>query len=306
MVKSIALIGSGYMGREYAKALKGGGLFNLTGVLKSSRAQALANDYSISLVAHNIEELYQETKADAVIVAVPELVTREVMFEVLKYPWIVLLEKPPGYLPSIAQEIFDEASSLSKEVYVALNRRFYSSTNAALELVKGERHLIIQDQEDQNVALSIGQPKEVVDAWMYANSIHIIDYALLFCRGEIISVRQIQGLNPYKPSIVRSEIRFSSGDTATYIGVWQMPGPWAVQILTESARYELKPLEMLSIQNRGERQSISVPVDILDTEFKPGLRRMLEELYKAVIKEEHRLPPLSEGIKLMNLIERMF
>lgn len=306
MVKSLALIGSGYMGREYAKAVKGAGLFNLSGVLKSSRAQAIANDYSISFVANNIEELYQETKADAVIVAVPELATKEVIFEVLKHPWVVLLEKPPGYLPNIAQEICDEASRLSREVFVALNRRFYSSTNAALELVKGERHLIIQDQEDQNAALSIGQPKEVVDAWMYANSIHIIDYALLFCRGEISSVTPIQSLNPFKPSLVKSEVRFSSGDTAAYIGAWQMPGPWGVQILTESARYELKPLEMLSIQNRGERQSISVPVDILDTEFKPGLRRMLEEFYKAVVKEEHRLPPLCEGVKLMNLIERMF
>lgn len=310
-IKKIALIGSGYMGQEYAKAISHSPALTLSGVMSKTfdRANNLSNTYSVPVTAKTIDELYEKTQADAVIVAVPELAAKEIILEVFKYPWVSLIEKPPGYLPRISEELLTESERLSRTAYVALNRRFYGSTITALRLLEnsnGQRSLIIQDQEDQNMALAIGQPKEVVDAWMYANSIHLIDYVNIFCRGTIEEVINVQPFFPYNPCLVESVIKFSSGDTATYLGLWQRPGPWGLQISTEQARYEMRPLEQLGIQNKGERHITNSPQDEWDKECKPGIRALVEELGKALRGEENRLPTLGDGVALMQLIQRIF
>lgn len=310
-IKKIAIIGAGYMAKEHAKAVSLSPALSLAGIMSRTRerAHSIADEFSISLVAQSIKELYEKTEADAVIVAVPELAAKDVILEVFNYPWISLLEKPPGYLPRIAEELNAEADRLCRKSFVALNRRFYGSTTSALKLLENStsnRSIIIQDQEDQNMALSIGQPKEVVDAWMYANSIHIIDYATVFGRGTIEEVQTIQPFTPYQPCIVESIIKFSSGDTATYIALWQKPGPWGVQICTEQARLEMRPLEQLGVQNKGDRHLTISPPDEWDQQCKPGIRGLVEELGKVLREEDHRLPTLSEGIKVMKLIQRIF
>ena len=310
-LKRVVLVGAGYMGAEYAKAVSQTEALKLVGIMSRTRskAQILADTYGVQTVADSIAELYERTKADAVIVAVPELAAKDIILNVFEYPWAALLEKPPGYLPSIAAELETQAARFQRKTFVALNRRFYGSTSAALKEVssiEGKRCVVIQDSQDQLSALSIGQPRPVVDAWMYANSIHLIDYAYLFCRGEVIDVVTSQPFRPYEPTVVESTISFSSGDTATYLGLWQMPGPWAVQVCTAEARFEMRPLEQLAIQRKGSRQVTPFPPNEWDAHCKPGIRAIVEELARAVLGEPHRLPTLSEGVKVMRLIERIF
>ena len=59
-----------------------------------------------------------------------------------------------------------------------------------LELSKSNerRYIHIYDQENPNAALESGQPELVVKNWMYANSIHLIDFVLLFRSSMIIAV----------------------------------------------------------------------------------------------------------------------
>lgn len=310
-VKRVALIGAGYMGAEYAKAIAQTETVELVGIASRTRerAQTLADTYRAPLVADSVAELYERTKADAVIVAVPELAARDIILDVFEYPWAALLEKPPGYLPAIAAELAGKADRCGRTAFVALNRRFYGSTSRALqelEGIEGNRSVIIQDSQDQLAARAIGQPEPVVAAWMYANSIHLIDYAALFCRGEVEAVQTTQPFKPYEPCVVESTLKFSSGDTATYLGLWQKPGPWAVQVCTAAARFELKPLEQLGIQKRGERAVTTIPQTEWDARCKPGIRAIVEELSRALHGESHRLPSLSEGVRLMRLIEEIF
>lgn len=310
-VKRVALIGAGYMGAEYAKALTQAESLELVGIMSRTRARAqtLADTYGTPIVADSVGELYARTEADAVIVAVPELAARDITLAAFDYPWTALLEKPPGYLPAVAGELLEAAERRQRSAFVALNRRFYGSTTAALAEVAGTvgpRSVIIQDAEDQHAALAAGQPKQVVDAWMYANSIHLIDYADLFCRGTVVDVSTPQPFKPYEPCLVESIIRYSSGDTATYLGLWQKPGPWSVQVCTAEARVELKPLEQAGIQRKGERRVTTVPQTEWDTECKPGIRALVEELGKVLRGEPHRLPTLAAGVDCMRVIESMF
>ena len=136
--------------------------------------------------------------------------------------------------------------------------------------------------------------------------IHIIDYFTLFCRGSLISVENINKWIPGKPCFVLSKLVFSSGDIGIYEAIWEGPGPWAVTVSTPSKRWEMRPLEELSIQIYKSRKSIIQDVHIWDTNFKPGLRLQAEETLKVLKGETNQLPTLKDALVTMELINKIY
>src|SRR5690242_20141684 len=209
----IALVGAGYMASEHAKAFADVPGVELAGIFSRTRARAeqLAAAVPIARVCDSVAQLYAETKAHLVVVTVTELSMRDVALACFEFPWTVLLEKPAGYNVPDAQAIVAAARTQQRNVYVALNRRFYSSTRAvarALDPLSGPRFIHLQDQEDQHRALQAGQPQLVVDHWMYANSIHMIDYLRIFGRGAITRVEAVVPWKAAASSPVVSKIEF--------------------------------------------------------------------------------------------------
>ena len=93
-----------------------------------TKARALfADQFGISEVCSSIPELYERTKPDLLVIAVPELETKSVAFAAFDFPWRVLIEKPAGYNLNESNLILNRAKEKSVEVYVGLNRRFYST-----------------------------------------------------------------------------------------------------------------------------------------------------------------------------------
>ena len=149
----VAFIGAGFMAKEHIRAFAAYPDVKLVGVFSRSagRAQELARSHPDLAVLHSIEDLYTKTNADLVVIAVPELACKTVCKQAFNYPWALLIEKPVGYNFSEALEIEIEAAQKGARAYVALNRRFYSSTlqlKAALEGTSGTRVVSILDQEE--------------------------------------------------------------------------------------------------------------------------------------------------------------
>jgi predicted dehydrogenase len=253
----VSFIGAGSMTREHLRAFGDVPQVALSGLHSRTRARAesLAAEFSVPHVCDSIDELYERTRADLAVVSVPELSTNAVAHQCFAFPWTLLIEKPVGYDLGDAEAIVSEAHRHQRRVFVALNRRHYSSTQAVLTDLETRdelRYVRVQDQQDQAAALSAGQPEQVVRNWMYANSIHTIDYLRLLGRGTVTAVRPIVRWTPERPGMVLSEISFDSGDVGIYEGVWNGPGPWAVTVSTPSRRWEMRPLEQAVFQNRGE------------------------------------------------------
>lgn len=307
----VAFIGAGYMAAEHLKAFKDVPGVALSGIYSRSqdRAHRLAEDYGIKFVCESVNDLFVKTSADLVIVAVPELEVREVCFETFLYPWVCLIEKPAGYNLEDAEIIAMRALSLESRAYVALNRRHHSSTDivlADLSKIDGPRLIHIYDQEDQISARKAGQPELVVQNWMYANSIHVVDYLSILARGRVKSVEKIIPWTPQSPSFVLTKVEYDSGDIGIYEAIWNGPGPWAVTVTTQQKRWEMRPLEAASFQEFGSRKLQSVPVHDWDTKFKPGLRVQAEEAVKAAIGVPHNLPSLSDALKSMKLVDAIY
>ena len=304
----VVIIGAGNMAKEHIKVFSSINSFSLEGIHSRTKkkAELLARDYQIPYVSESIDDLFQTTKADLAIVAVSELSVYPVIQEVFKYPWVSIIEKPVGYNYENANLIKDYAERQKSQVFVSLNRRFYSSTRYILDEIENEnsqRLIQIYDQEEPFLS---NKPLEVQKNWMYANSIHLIDFFKILGRGKIISVKPLLNWDPDNPSFVIAKVDYSSGDVGIYSAVWNAPGPWMVAVTTPKIRYELRPIESISIQEKGLRKSKSVPIHQRDKDFKPGLRLQAEEILNFLGGNSHKLVSLNESLATMKLIKQIY
>ena len=307
----VAIVGAGSMAREHIRAFADVPGAEVVGIHSRTRARAesLARDYRVANVCDSVAELYERTQAHLVVVAVPETATNPVSRACFELPWAALLEKPPGYNLPDAEEILGAATDKGRKVVVGLNRRFLSSTRAAVcDLAgnSGQRFIHVQDQQDRAQAAELGHPEEVIANWMYANSIHLIDYLRLFGRGKVSSVTPVVGWSPETPRTVVAKVAFDSGDVGLYEAIWDGPGPWAVSVTTAEKRWEMRPLEEAAFQARGERQLHSVEMHHWDRDFKPGFRLQAEMAVAAALGQPSESPTLPDAIDTMRLIARIY
>lgn len=306
----IAIVGAGYMALEHARAFAAIEGVTIAGVVGRTpeRASAFASNYSCPAFA-DIKTMYLATSADAVVVAVPELACRAVCEDVFEHDWISLLEKPVGRDYDEARYLNELCKQRDRTAFVALNRRSYHSTREAQKLLSGSespRYILVHDTQDTEAARKSGQPEEVVRNWMFANSIHLIDYIRQFGRGEIVAVDVPLGFDAENPHSVSATVRFSSGDRAVYFGAWNLPGPWYVTVANEATRIELRPLESVSFQNRGERTLTPVEVCETDLDFKPGLYIQAKQFIRAVNGELTSLASLADATESMRLVSQIY
>lgn len=307
----IAVVGAGSMAREHIRAF--GSLSGITveGVHSRtrSRAEDLSREYGISVVADQVDELAERTKAGLVVIAVPELEANRVAKACFRHDWAVLMEKPAGYDLGDAEDIA-AAQGGEKSVMVAFNRRFYSSTLA----VKGDidsrpdeaRFIHVQDQQSFVEARQHNHPEKVVERFMYANSIHNIDFLMNFGRGEVTNITPLMPWKGEDTEVVLVHVEFDSGDSGLYEGIWKGPGPWACSVSTPSKRWTMQPMETAQFQNAGERGQQQIEISKDDADFKPGFRLQAEAAVRKARGEKVDNVDLEESLRVMRLINRMF
>jgi len=310
-ITRIALIGSGYMAEEHIRAIQS--LDGVEVVSISSRntktAAALAKRYGIYQVNSSVTESYNEYHADGAVISVPELALPSVLEEATRFPWPLLVEKPVGIDLAAATALDELVTQRGRSVFVALNRRHFASTRSVLQNLDDDGHtrfVQVLDQENELAARESGQPEEVIRNWMFANSIHIIDLIRLFCRGEVsqVSSELIWQLDECRA--VNANISFDSGDRATYQGVWNVPGPWSCVVTEGKSRWEMRPLESLSLLENGSRTPIAYDLGQIDVDFKPGLAVQAEQFINLIRGLQSTLPSVHDALQSMKLIESIY
>jgi len=261
----VAFVGGGATIREHVRAFAAVPNVEIVGLTNRTRdrAEAIAAELGVPLVARSIDDLYVRTQADLVVMAVYEPAIAAVAKLCFAHPWAVLMEKPIGLDLAEAHDVRAAATSAGRRVWVGLNRRAFASTRALLsDLAEdpGPRFIHVQDQQSLETARAIGHQDSVVQSWMFANSIHLVDYLTTLGRGKVSSVERIVPWRPDKPALVIAKVAFSSGDIGLYEAIWNGPGPWACSVSTPRRRWELRPLETVVFQNAGERDRSAAAV----------------------------------------------
>jgi predicted dehydrogenase len=309
---TVGLVGAGFMAKAYLDVLFNNEMFEVVGIVGRDRSRTvrLAAQYGALEVFDSIDALFVGSRPNALIIAVSEPSIVPVCLEAFQYPWFILVEKPLGLSAADADTLVDHAQRNLSNVFVGLNRRFFPSTRRALDEIQefpGQRLVTVFDQENPQPSLHPTKDSKVFSRWMYANSIHVIDYFQIFCRGNLKRVDIQQPWRPDNPGYVVAFLEYSSGDIGIYQAVWNGPGPWGVYITTPDRRWELRPLEFGRYQDRYER--LRIPFDTNEANsrmYKLGIEEQVFELAKACAGEIHMLPRLEEGRRTMHLIEKIY
>ena len=190
----------------------------------------------------------------------------------------ILVEKPAGVNSVEINQLAKETKNKNARVFVAYNRRFYSSTIKAKKIIKNDGgvssfhfdftewlHLV----EETKVSI------KVKNYWFIANSSHVVDLAFYLCgKPDKISYYTAGSLDWHPAASVFAGAGITKNNVLfTYNANWGAPGRWGVEIMTNKHRLILRPLEKLQIQKHGSIHIDSVN-DInysLDEDYKPGL-----------------------------------
>jgi len=311
---NIALIGSGNMAAEHARAFEAIPNTKITVVCSRNLAKArkLAIELGGTAFTDQVRDIKNYAKIDLIIVAVSIEATFKLIVEVLKLEIPLLVEKPLGFDLEQCENIHKILELSSIKAWVGLNRRCYSSTINALKYLKDDTNQRIVDIFDQQDKLSANTSKfhpSVVKNWMFANSIHLIDYAYIFGRGIIEKVSVMTGWNlSHKHNVVSAKMQFSSGDLVYYRALWGMPGPWLCAITTKKIRLEMSPLENLKVQESGSRQKTSVKLSSIDKDFKAGLMFQAKEIIEEIVKKRPTkfVPNSMQALNTTRLVAKIY
>ena len=215
---------------------------------------------SSAIVAVGIEELAKVTKA---------LLRKGVRR--------LLVEKPGGLNGEEIGSVLEESKKYSAEVYIAYNRRFYSSAKKAKEMIDddgGVTSFNFEFTEWSHQIVNIDKAPGIKENWLLANSSHVIDLAF-FLGGypKEISCYKTGGLSWHPSGSIFTGAGVSeNGALFSYQANWEAPGRWGVEIMTKKHRLILRPLEKLYIQKIGSILFEEVIInDDMDKKYKAGL-----------------------------------
>ena len=189
----------------------------------------------------------------------------------------ILVEKPGGLDKNEINFLVEKSRNKSTNIYIAYNRRFFSSTLKALEFIKETGKITsfhFEFTEWSHQIKDLSTPNIVKNHWLLANSSHVIDLAFYLGGDPVVISTLKSGHLDWHPN---GSIFVGAGKTITnalftYHANWQAPGRWSLELLTEKYRLIFKPFEQLHIQKIGSISIEKVEIDdSLDKNFKPGL-----------------------------------
>lgn len=304
----VLVVGAGNMGKAYAKVLKAQNIDFTVITRKRQTAVSFESETGVGVVIGNLEEFLQKNKGvfthainavnvEGLVVVSETLIANSILN--------ILVEKPLGMTLESVSELNKIAKDANARVYVAYNRRYYASTEKALEIVRedgGVRSVSFEFTEwkariDWSHYSQIGRER-----WLIGNSSHVIDLAFFFA-GEPRVWSSYSG----RADGGSSDIFVGSGITEnnvyfSYSANWDAPGRWAVELMTEKHRLYFKPMEKLAIQNLNSVIVEEVPIDdALDVEFKPGIYKEVEDFLSK--KVSNKLKKLETQLYSMAIYE---
>lgn len=307
----IWLIGAGGMSVDYVKVLKAQNEdFIVIGRGRDSaeRFEKLAEQ---TVIQGGVDSFLKTTpelpKAVIISVGVEELYNSAML--VLDYGVKnILIEKPGGISTYEIKNLKERSDNAHANIYIAYNRRFFSSVLKALEMINldgGVTSFNFELTEWSHVIGTLDKKPEVLATWFLGNTTHVVDLAFfLGGKPDNMSCFTSGGLDWHPNSSIFSGAGITTdGALFNYAANWESAGRWSVEMLTNKNKYILRPMESLQVQKRGTIGSITVDIDDrLDKDFKPGLYRQVSAFLDG---DNTHLCSINEQFKLFPFYKKM-
>jgi predicted dehydrogenase len=309
----IWLIGSGLMSREYARVLDDmNQQYRVIGRGESS-ASSFERETGKEVVAGGLGNflLNEPEPADFAIVSVGIETLSTTTRELIEYGVkSVLVEKPAGINISDILNLNKHCERTGATVYVAYNRRFYSSVSKAAEIIQedgGVNSFNFEFTEWSNTIEGLKKDNEVKSNWFLANSTHVVDMAF-FLGGKPEEISCYLGGKDRLKWHPISSVFSGAGITVnealfSYQANWTAPGRWSLEILTSRHRLIFRPLETLKIQHLSSLEEKLYELDDnLDKKYKPGLYLQIKAFLD---QDDSKLCHIKEHVEMLKIYSRI-
>lgn len=283
----VLLVGAGPMAGEHAKVLEALNVdYTVVGRGKSS-AENFENTYGKTVRTGSLEKVFDEFEGNythAIVATTLESLEENALFLLKKGIDTILLEKPGAVTQEGLERIRNEALNNDANVYIAYNRRFYTSVIEAQKRIAddgGVTSFIFEFTEWSHQIVELKKTKFQLENWFIGNSTHVIDTA--FYLGGL--PREIQCFNQSKLKWhPKGSIFVGAGITEknvpfSYHANWGAPGSWKLELLTTKHRYIFRPFEQLHVQKIGSVvvEKVNIEDNQIDLQYKAGLYHQLEQ-----------------------------
>ena len=277
---SIWLVGAGTMASTYAKVLSSLTNRSVTIIANTPiRSKVLAEKYGMNYFAGGLQNALKSLPIpDAAIIALPVDILAKAAYELVVAGVSKVLIEKPGCLSS--DELLPIITAVKKHenfVAIAYNRRYLSSVIEARKRIKSAEKILsvnFEFCEDAPRIEALSTPLLIKEKWLLANSSHVIDLAFHLC-GQPSEIRsEISGSLGWHPkgADFRGTGITNKGANFSYLADWRGPGRWGLEIILPNERLILRPIEKLSVMQRGSFEPKQIKIeDQLDKDYKPGL-----------------------------------
>ena len=123
-------------------------------------------------------------------------------------------------------------------------------------------------------------------------------------RGKFISIKKIKIFNKNKFKYILKEIKYDSGDIIYLHSIWNMPGPWKLDVSTKKYFFNFDPLEKVKFRKNNEKNYLNIKLNNNDIIAKPGFKNQFEYFLKSFLKKNIKYN-FDTSDELMNLISNI-
>ncbi len=308
----VLLIGAGYMGKEYSKVLKAQNVEFDVVCRKAESAESFYTETGIMPITGGVEKvmsILSEVPTHAIVAINIDQLYSAVKSLIGYGIKNILVEKPGGLGRHEITDLSNIVCKNQANVFVAYNRRFYSSTEKALDIIEedgGVSSFNFEFTEWNNILENAKCPQIMKEEALLCNSSHVIDLAFFIGGYPLEMTSYISGSLPFhsRCSKYSGAGRTDKDALFSYQANWDAPGRWGLEVLTSEHRLYFRPMEKLSIQNKGTVRIEEVPIDDkLDLQYKPGLFKQVEAFLSE--KHDNRLLTIDEQLKHLDFYEKI-
>ena len=287
MSEKVLLIGTGQISLDYYKALVDMGVdTNVVGRGESS-AKVFFDNTGLKPITGGIKNYFRKESGryNYAIVSVQIVNLYEVCVELINSGiQNILVEKPAGLNKIQIESLSNLAKASNSNVFVAYNRRFYSSVIKAQEIIRedgGISSIDFEFTEWSNEIEKLNYPKIVKNNWFLANSSHVVDLSF-YLAGNPVKIESFVtgGLDWHPDGSVFSGAGMTNKNVVfSYKANWESAGRWSIDIRTKFRKLLLCPLEKLQIQKKDSlKLDFCKRIDYgFDDKYKPGFYLQVKE-----------------------------
>ena len=305
--KSVLIIGSGFMAKQYCLALKKLGVKEVTILARNrNKVKKLSEEFNFKFISGEINsELRNMDVVDLVIISTSISSLMDITKYVIESGQKNILIEKPG---SLHHQDLTDLEKIDGNIRIAYNRLAYTNFYKLKGILKQEeitscKYYITEKINSINFNKN---SSKIYTYWGISNSLHVISMAHeLIGMPKEIYAKQFGKLK-WHPS---GSIFIGNGVTEknipfSYHADWESAGRWGIEIMTKKHAYRLIPLEKLFVCKKGSFEWEEIPIEMSHPDVKQGISEEIALMFNGDRKEE--LPSPKKGAEFIKLAEIIF